>query len=108
MVPHTNSSISMYPWSRVCDAIHISRCRFPSIYHCLQVTKNTHTVHHTTSINIGGAQCKRRHTIKGPIKQLGKHILKYDNINNLAIIANQTHQLHKWLENDDNDKSKIK
>jgi hypothetical protein len=23
---------------------------------------------------------------------------------NLAIIANQTHQLHKWLENDDIDK----
>ena len=41
---------------------------------------------------------------KGPTRHLGKHILKYDNIHNLAIIANQTHQLHKWLEDDDIDK----
>lgn len=27
-------------------------------------------------------------------------ILKHDNEHNLATIANQTHQLHKWLEND--------
>ena len=36
---------------------------------------------------------------KGPIRHLGKHVLKYDKIHNLEVIANQTHQLHKWLEN---------
>jgi hypothetical protein len=41
---------------------------------------------------------------KGPIRHLSKHILKHDNEQNLTIIANQTHQLHKWLENDDIDK----
>ena len=41
---------------------------------------------------------------KGPIKHLSKHILKHDNEHNLTIIANQPHQLHKWLENDDIDK----
>ena len=41
---------------------------------------------------------------KGPIRHLSKHILKHDNELNLTIIANQTHQLHKWLENDDIDK----
>jgi hypothetical protein len=41
---------------------------------------------------------------KGPIRHLSKHILKHDNEHNLTIIANQTHQLHKWLENDDIDK----
>jgi hypothetical protein len=41
---------------------------------------------------------------KGPIRHLSKHILKHDNEHNLTIIANQTHQLSKWLENDDIDK----
>jgi hypothetical protein len=41
---------------------------------------------------------------KGPMRHLSKHILKHDNEQNLTIIANQTHQLHKWLENDDIDK----
>ena len=41
---------------------------------------------------------------KGPIRHLGKHILKHDNKHNLAIIANQTYQWHKWLKNDDIDK----
>ena len=41
---------------------------------------------------------------KGSIRHLSKYILKYDNEHNLTIIANQTHQLHKWLENDDIDK----
>ena len=41
---------------------------------------------------------------KGPISHFGKHILKHDNIYNLAIKANQTHQLHQWLKNDDIDK----
>ena len=39
-----------------------------------------------------------------PIRHLIKHILKHDNEHNLTIIASQTHQLHKWLENDDIDK----
>lgn len=34
---------------------------------------------------------------KGPIRQLGKYVLKYDERHNLEIIANQTHQLHKRL-----------
>ena len=42
---------------------------------------------------------------KGPIRHLNKHILKHDNEHKLATIANQTHQLHKWLENDDIDKT---
>ena len=42
---------------------------------------------------------------KGPIRHLGKHILKYDKKHNLEAIANQTHQLHKWLENKDTDKT---
>ena len=41
---------------------------------------------------------------KGPIWHLGKHILKYDKRHNLEIIANQTNQLHKWLDNKDIDK----
>ena len=41
---------------------------------------------------------------KGSIRHLSKYILKHDNEHNLTIIANQTHQLHKWLENDDIDK----
>ena len=40
---------------------------------------------------------------KGPIRHLGKHILKHDKGLNLTIIASQTHQLHKWLENKDID-----
>ena len=42
---------------------------------------------------------------KGPIRHLGKYILKYDKIHNLAIIATQTHQLHKWFDNKDIDKT---
>ena len=42
---------------------------------------------------------------KGPIRHLGKHVLKYDKNHNLEVIANQTHQLHKWLENKDIDKT---
>jgi hypothetical protein len=41
---------------------------------------------------------------KGPIRHLSKYIHKHDNEHNPTIIANQTHQLHKWLENDDIDK----
>ena len=41
---------------------------------------------------------------KGPIRHLGKHIVKHDKGHNLAIIANQTHQLHKWLKNNNIDK----
>jgi hypothetical protein len=40
---------------------------------------------------------------EGPIQHLGKYIVKYDTRHNLEIKANQTHQLHKWLENDDID-----
>jgi ribonuclease HI len=42
---------------------------------------------------------------KGPIRHLGKYILKHDQQHNLALIATQTHQLHKWLDNKDIDKS---
>ena len=42
---------------------------------------------------------------KGPIRHLGKYVLKYDKNHNLEVIANQTHQLHKWLENKDIDKT---
>ena len=42
---------------------------------------------------------------KGPIRHLGKHVLKHDKKHNLEIIANQIHQLHKWLENKDIDKT---
>ena len=41
---------------------------------------------------------------KGPIRHLGKYILKYDKKHNLTIVATQTHQLHKWLNNKDIDK----
>ena len=42
---------------------------------------------------------------KGPIRHLGKQVLKYDKKYNLEVIANQTHRLHKWLENKDIDKT---
>ena len=42
---------------------------------------------------------------KGPIRHLGKHVLKYDKNHNLEVIANQTHQLQKWLKNKDIDKT---
>ena len=42
---------------------------------------------------------------KGPIRHLGKYIIKYDKKHNLAIIATQTHQLHKWLDNKEIDKA---
>ena len=42
---------------------------------------------------------------KSPIRHLGKHVLKYDKNHNLEVIANQTHQLHKCLENKDIDKT---
>ena len=41
---------------------------------------------------------------KGPIWHLGKYVLKYDKKHDLEIIANQTHQLRKWLNNKDVDK----
>jgi hypothetical protein len=41
---------------------------------------------------------------KGPIQHLEKYILKYDKKHNLTIIATQTYQLHKWLDNKDIDK----
>ena len=41
---------------------------------------------------------------KGPIRHLGKHIIKHDIGHNLVLVVNQTHQLHKWLENDNIDK----
>ena len=62
-----------------------------------------HTLHHTTCLKTSGIPCKK-HLIKGPIRHLNKHILKHDNAHNLTIVANQTHQLHKWLENDNIDK----
>ena len=36
---------------------------------------------------------------KGPIRHLGKHVLRYDKKHTLEVIANQTHQPHKWLKN---------
>jgi hypothetical protein len=42
---------------------------------------------------------------KGPIRHLGRYILKYDKKHNLARIATQTHQLHKWLHNKDIDQT---
>ena len=42
---------------------------------------------------------------KGPIRHLGKYILKYDKRHNLDIIATQTHQVHKWLDNKEIDKA---
>jgi hypothetical protein len=41
---------------------------------------------------------------KGPIRHLGKYVLKYDKSHNLEIIAHQTHQSHKWLDNKDIEK----
>jgi hypothetical protein len=42
---------------------------------------------------------------KGPIRHLGRYIIKYDKKQNLARIATQTHQLHKWLHNKDIDQT---
>ena len=42
---------------------------------------------------------------KGPIRHLGKHVLKYDKNHYLDVIANETLQLHKWLENKDIDEA---
>ena len=42
---------------------------------------------------------------KGPIRHLGKYIIKHDKQHNLSILATQTHQLHKWLDNKDIDKT---
>ena len=42
---------------------------------------------------------------KGPIRHLGKYNLKYDKKHNLTIMASQTDQLHKWVENKDIDKT---
>ena len=60
-------------------------------------------VNYGTYKKIGGIPCNK-HPDKGPIQHLCEHILKHDNEHNLTIIANQAHQLHKWLENDDIDK----
>ena len=38
---------------------------------------------------------------KGLIRHLVKNVLEYDKRHNLEIITNQTHQLHKWLDNKD-------
>ena len=42
---------------------------------------------------------------KGLIRHLGKCITKYDKKHNLALIATQTHQLHKWFDNKNIDKA---
>ena len=42
---------------------------------------------------------------KGPIRHLGRYIIKYDTKHNLTLIATQTHQLHKWLHNPDIDQT---
>ena len=42
---------------------------------------------------------------KGPIRHLSKYILKHDKKHNSTIMASQTHQLHKWLDNKDIDKN---
>ena len=55
-------------------------------------------LHHTTFKKTSGTQCKKKPD-KGPIRHLGKYVFKYDKRHNLKIIANQTHQLHKWLNN---------
>lgn len=36
---------------------------------------------------------------KGLIRHLEKHILKYDKNQNLILLADQTHQIYKWLGN---------
>lgn len=35
---------------------------------------------------------------KNPIRHLEEHILQYSRTNNLTLLANQTHQIHKWLK----------
>jgi hypothetical protein len=40
---------------------------------------------------------------KGPIRHIGNYIIKQDKKYNLALIATQTHQLHKWIDNKDID-----
>ena len=42
---------------------------------------------------------------KGPIRHLQQYIIKHDKKRNLTIMASQTHQLHKWLANNDIDKA---
>ena len=42
---------------------------------------------------------------KGPIRHLQQYIIKHDKQHNLAIMASQTHQLHKWIANKDIDKA---
>ena len=41
---------------------------------------------------------------KWPIRHLEKHIFKYGKWHNIAVRGDQTHQLHKWLENSNIDK----
>ena len=65
-----------------------------------QLHMSMHTLHHTTYKKTGGIFMQGTPD-KGPIRHLSKYIRKHDNEHNLTIIANQTHQLHKWLENDD-------
>lgn len=59
-------------------------------------------LHHTTAKKTSGTQCKRLVT-KDPLNTVEKYVYKYDKRHNLTIIANQTHQLHKWLENNEID-----
>ena len=63
---------------------------------------NMHTLHRTAYKKIGWHSMQETPD-KGPIRHLGKYILNYDKRQNLEIIANQTHQLHKWLDNQDID-----
>ena len=63
----------------------------------------THTLHHITSKNICGTQCKKHHT-KAPSNTSKTHILKFDKRHKLVAIAYQTHQLYRWLKNDNLDK----
>ena len=59
---------------------------------------------HTTSKKDGGTQCKKHHT-RAPYNTLANTSLNMTKKHNLALIATQTHQLHKWLDNKDIDKA---
>lgn len=61
---------------------------------------NMHAPHHTTSKN-NWCHSMQETSDKGPIIHLNKHILKYDKRYNLAVVADQTHQLYKWLKHND-------
>ena len=61
--------------------------------------KCAHITPYITSKRIVASQCKK-HQPKDSIWHLEARILKYDKKSQLAAIANETHQLHKWLKND--------